>query len=154
MNTQMLPYGEWFASLPRKQVSAGILFFDTDGRLLIVKPSYCEWWQIPGGVVEAGESPRAGAVREIHEEIGIDISAPALVTVIYNSDKDNMRYLFDGGVLTPDQQSHIHIDGTEIIEYKFVTIEEASRLLGPGLNWAIEQCANAVTTRIPIYLES
>jgi 8-oxo-dGTP pyrophosphatase MutT (NUDIX family) len=33
-------------------------------------------WDLPGGHVEAGESPGAALVRELREELGITISAP------------------------------------------------------------------------------
>ena len=33
-----------------------------------------DWWELPGGKVEAGESPQAALVREIREELDADIS--------------------------------------------------------------------------------
>jgi len=33
-------------------MGSGTLFFDSAGRILIVKPSYKDVWEIPGGVVE------------------------------------------------------------------------------------------------------
>ena len=47
------------------------------------KPGY---WALPGGHVEAGESFRAAAIREIKEETNIDIQNPQLV-----AEKENMR---------------------------------------------------------------
>lgn len=52
-------------ALPRKRVAAGVLYLDTEGRLLLVDPVYKTDWEIPGGAVEKNESPRAGAMREI-----------------------------------------------------------------------------------------
>src|SRR5690606_12767250 len=57
-------------TLPRKRVSAGCLLFDEAGRLLIVNPTYKDGWEIPGGAVEANESPLDGCIREIREELG------------------------------------------------------------------------------------
>jgi ADP-ribose pyrophosphatase len=36
-------------------------------------------WELPAGLVEPGESPRAGAAREIAEELGFDVPESALV---------------------------------------------------------------------------
>lgn len=47
--------------LPRKRMGAGVLFFDGSGRVLLVDPVYKPQWEIPGGVVEGGESPRDAA---------------------------------------------------------------------------------------------
>ncbi len=58
----------------------GILMVSKDGRIFIVKSnpayrgSYEEYWVIPGGGIEEGESTNDAAIREILEETGIDIS--------------------------------------------------------------------------------
>ena len=49
------------------RVAAGVLFRDVEGRILLVKPSYKEGWDIPGGYVEPGESPKQAAAREVRE---------------------------------------------------------------------------------------
>ncbi|MGN6275826.1 MAG: NUDIX domain-containing protein [Solirubrobacterales bacterium] len=65
--------------------SAGILLFRRDGgevRFLLVHPGGPFWtkkdagaWTIPKGGIEDEEEPRAGAIRELEEELG---AAPAL----------------------------------------------------------------------------
>ena len=52
------------ADLPRKRVGAGVLFFDAEGRVLLVEPTHKDDWEIPGGWVEADESPYESAIRE------------------------------------------------------------------------------------------
>lgn len=49
---------------PRKRVGAGVTIVDEDFRILLVEPTYKDTWEIPGGSVEPGESPREGARRE------------------------------------------------------------------------------------------
>jgi 8-oxo-dGTP pyrophosphatase MutT (NUDIX family) len=69
-------------------VAAGILFMAKDGRVLLVRRSaegdHAGEWAIPGGKVEQGETPAEAAIREAHEEIGID---PAVV-----GDADALRF--------------------------------------------------------------
>jgi len=58
-------------SLPSKHVAAGCVFLDEDGRVLLVEPVYKQPWELPGGGVEAGESPFDACRREVAEELGL-----------------------------------------------------------------------------------
>lgn len=59
-----------------REVVVGVALF-RDGRVLAAhrpgSPGRDGGWEFPGGKVEIGESDQAAAVREIHEELGIDI---------------------------------------------------------------------------------
>ncbi len=50
----------------------GILF-DDDGRVLIQKVAENEFYCLPGGRVELGESSREAVRRELEEELGFDV---------------------------------------------------------------------------------
>jgi len=60
--------------------------FDVGVRLLVARrPSgtvYAGYWELPGGKVDAGETPAAALVREFAEELGITVEArDALPTI-------------------------------------------------------------------------
>ena len=50
----------------------GIMVFDTQGRVLVAQRSdrNSDAWQMPQGGIDAGETPRQAALRELEEEIG------------------------------------------------------------------------------------
>ena len=59
--------------LPRKRLIAHVLMRDTEGRILLCDTAFKSDWELPGGIVEPGEAPRDGAIREVREELGIDL---------------------------------------------------------------------------------
>lgn len=63
--------------LPRKNVAAGALIRDEHARILFVVPTYKPFLDIPGGLAEDNESPRAAGDREICEELGISLGLGA-----------------------------------------------------------------------------
>ena len=116
--------------LPKKRLIAHALFRDEQGRVLLLETSYKEDWELPGGVVEPGESPRVGAVREIAEELGItvDLGEPQLVDWMPASLgwSDAIEYLYAGGTLSPEVAETLGTDDREIRAIHWVEADDVA----------------------------
>ena len=130
----------------RSLVAAGVLFFDEHGRVLLVDPSYKAGWEIPGGYVEAGESPLEGCVREVKEELGIapPIGGPLVIDWAPHPDQgDKLLFVFDGGLLDPGLQGLIRLAGDELTDWRFCGSGELDDLLIPRLSRRVHQAVAA-----------
>jgi ADP-ribose pyrophosphatase YjhB (NUDIX family) len=84
----VLPAAEVRARLARDlgyvtaKVGADAAIFDDQERILLVQRSDDQCWGLVSGWVDAGESPAATVVREIHEEVGLVATVDALVDVL------------------------------------------------------------------------
>lgn len=57
--------------------------FDAKGQIFLVRHSYMPGWYMPGGGVERGESTIEALERELSEEGGIVLDAPAELFAVY-----------------------------------------------------------------------
>jgi 8-oxo-dGTP pyrophosphatase MutT (NUDIX family) len=63
----------------RRPVALGAAVAVWDGeRLLVIRTSYHDQVDLPGGGLDRGEAPKEGAVRELREETGIEAPAGEL----------------------------------------------------------------------------
>ena len=62
---------------------------DPDGRVLIARrpegKSMAGLWEFPGGKVQPGETPEEALIRELEEELSIDVPAACLAPLTFTS---------------------------------------------------------------------
>lgn len=142
-------------NLPAKHVAAACIFRDDHGRVLLVKPTYKDPWEVPGGGVEAGESPRDACRRELREELGLDIVPGRLLCVDYRRPipdvrGDALRFLFAAEPLGFEQLAAIELDPAELTTWAFVDPADLDAHVIPALARRIRACLAADA---PVYLE-
>lgn len=80
------------------EVAAAVLQRPDGEFLLAERPvgkPYAGWWEFPGGKIEAGETPYHALVRELHEELGIDVDvAHPWLTRVYSYPHATVRLHF------------------------------------------------------------
>src|SRR4051812_37056562 len=128
------------------RVAAGALIRDAEGRILLVKPTYKDGWDIPGGYVEPRESPAAACRRELREELGLDRQPGRLLLVDWAphpDEGDKLLFVFDGGTLSA--ASDVEPDGREVGEIRFFDISDFESLMPSRLVRRITTAAVAPT---------
>ncbi len=107
------------AGLPTKRIIAQGLLRDENGRVLLCRLTYKREWDLPGGVIEVGEAPSAGLVRELHEELGVTVTVGELLTVnwlpAWRGWDDACVFLFDLGRVDATFADQMDLQPTEIV---------------------------------------
>ncbi|MFC0633360.1 (deoxy)nucleoside triphosphate pyrophosphohydrolase [Brevundimonas balnearis] len=66
-----------------------VALVDADGRVLIAQrpegKQMAGLWEFPGGKVEPGERPEAALIRELNEELGIEVAESCLAPFVFTS---------------------------------------------------------------------
>ena len=135
------------------RVAAGVLFRDAAGRVLLVKPTYKDGWEIPGGYVETGESPRAAAAREVEEELGLDVDLAAMLVLDWAphpAEGDKLLIIFDGGRLDQPDLDRLVVAQHELSAARFFAVDQLADVLPDRL---ARRVIHAATSSDGAYLE-
>jgi len=66
-----------------------VALIDADGRVLLAQrpegKSLAGLWEFPGGKLEPDETPEAALIRELHEELGIEVETTCLAPLTFAS---------------------------------------------------------------------
>lgn len=85
--------------------------------------------EVPGGVIDPGEEPEAGVLRELREETGYSFDHCELIATLYpnpaTSNNRTFTYFLTGGVKMQDQE----LDEHEILNVELYTVDEVKELL-------------------------
>ncbi|GAA3247523.1 hypothetical protein GCM10017691_56870 [Pseudonocardia petroleophila] len=142
-------------TIARTAAAAAVLFLDADGQVLIVEPTYKPRWEIPGGDVEKGETPRDACVRLLHEELRLDLLPGRLLVVDWAPlvREERVRFVFDGGTLTEAQLDRIELAPDVLTSWAFLSPDELFVMMEPRLVRRVSAAIDARRAGVPTYLE-
>lgn len=124
---------KWRETLPRKIIGAKCIVRTRDGKILLVKPSYRDYWHIPGGGVDAGEAPLDTAVRELEEETGLVVAKDRVALVdVFHRPTDDLTIIYEC-LDAMDDDVAVKIPDGEIEAYEFVPAEKAGEYFSGGM---------------------
>ncbi|WP_193045390.1 MerR family transcriptional regulator [Mycolicibacterium baixiangningiae] len=148
----------YLAGLPKKRVAAGALFDDGKGRTLLVAPTYKPYWQLPGGVADADESPWAAATRAVRRELGLDITLGRLLVLDWvepsPSRIEGLLFVYDGGTLTSEQHQSVVLPPDELAAWAWCASDELPTRLPEHMLARIQTARSAQATGATTYLEN
>jgi 8-oxo-dGTP diphosphatase len=97
------------SSSPIFRIGVFALIFDDQGRVLLGHRRDIDWWNLPGGGMEAGETVDEALRREVREETGLETDVEQLVGVYSKPQKQEVVLTFrsrvSGGDLHPTEET-------------------------------------------------
>lgn len=144
--------------LPRKRAISQLLLRDGEGRVLLCELTYKQDWDLPGGVVEVGESPALAVTREVEEELSLQLPAGSLLLTdwlpAWSGWDDAVCLVFDGGVHPSSLVASVVPQAREIRSAAFCTPEQVRERCADFTARRIEAALAALRGTGPAYTES
>jgi len=131
---------------------------DAEPRVLMCELTYKADWDLPGGVVEVGESPRLAVAREVEEELALDIAAgPLLLTdwlPPWRGWDDALCLVFDGGVHPASITGRVVPQAREIRSAAFLSLDEGDERAADFTARRVRAALASLAGQGPAYSES
>lgn len=150
----------YLTGLPKKRVAAGALFCDSQNRALLVKPTYKNHWQLPGGVAEADEPPLAAATRAVSQELGLAaLTLGRLLVVDWVAPRDGsaiegLLFVYDAPALSEEHLAAITLPADELEAWAWCDEQQLHERLPGHMLRRIAAARRARTVGETSYLEN
>lgn len=123
------------STLPLKRAIAQGVMRNGEGQVLLCELTYKSEWDLPGGVVDPTESPSQCLVREVREELGLEVRPQGLLAVNWlppwRGWMDATVFVFDLGVADSDLLAGAALQPREIRSVHWVGEEELEERVAP-----------------------
>jgi len=132
------------AGLPTKRNIAQGLIHNSANEILLCELTYKPEWDLPGGVVDPHESAAHAVIREIREELQIEVSPLSLAAVNWlppwHGWDDATLFVFDLGV-DEDVIARAQLEPREIRALHWCTLDEVERRAAPYVTRMLRRIA-------------
>ncbi|MCA1694113.1 MAG: NUDIX domain-containing protein [Actinobacteria bacterium] len=137
------------AGTPNFTVGAVLLLRDDNERVLLVRQRHTQGWSLPGGLLGHSETPEAAVLREVTEELAVQIDPDSLTAAVphalVNPQKRRVDIVFTA-VLTARSNNTVTPDGIEILEARWFAADGLPRCT-QGTYLALTRCGVATPSR-------
>lgn len=110
----------------------GALIFNKQGKLLLVNsPKWFDKYTIPGGHIELGENMENALIREVKEEVGLDVEVKGFLNwqeAIYSKEFYKLKHFVFFDFYCLAKNTKVNKDGREIVGHIWVYPKEALKL--------------------------
>lgn len=142
----------------RKRVISHLLLTDSAARVCVLETTFKPDFELPGGILEVGESPRVGLVREIQEELSHTVSVGRLLVVDwlapYLGWDDAIELIFDGLELADHAVPLLRPDLREIRAIHWLEPDAATARMAPFARGRLLAALAARDEGRTLYLEA
>ncbi|MGL5263632.1 MAG: NUDIX hydrolase [Candidatus Rhabdochlamydia sp.] len=121
-----------------KQAVSGIIFCSEKKKVLLIKRRDIPVWVLPGGGIEAQETPEEAVLREIYEETGLIVQIVRKIAEYLPVNKlTQLTHLFECSVIQGNLQT-----GAETKDIGFFLPSDLPVLPPPYLSWIQDTLSN------------
>ena len=114
------------------EVVVGAIIENSEGKILLARsPKWNGKWIIPGGHIEPGEAIEEAGLREVKEEVGLDLKSLGIISygeMINLKDFHRPAHFIYFDILCKIKDQEVRIDGDELTEYGWFLPEEALKI--------------------------
>jgi len=112
--------------------TVGALIVNKEGRILLTKShKWFDKYTLPGGHIEVGETMRQAVIREVKEEVGLDVEVAEMLLMqeaIFAGEFWKRKHFIFFDFLCKSRDQQVKLDGRELQEYVWEYPGEAFRL--------------------------
>ena len=101
--------------------TVGALIVNKEGRILLTKShKWFDKYTLPGGHIEVGETMKEAVIREVKEEVGLDVEVAEMLLMqeaIFAEEFWKRKHFIFFDFLCKSRDQQVKLDGRELQEY-------------------------------------